>query len=99
MTRTPPRDHGRASCQHALAAADRAVVGNGQRQLHELHYRREEALRRPQTEMIDRFEDQGALNGEICVHSWCTRPGSWRCIPPRYDRLLVKPYGKAATVD
>src|SRR5215470_6995346 len=49
--------------------------------------------------MIDRFADQGAFAGEISVDSWHTRPGSWRCITPRCDRLFVKPYGEAATVD
>src|SRR4029078_7370580 len=99
MTRAPLRGQARSYRQHALAAADRAVVRNGQRQLQELYSRREEALRRPQTEMIDGFKDQGALNSEIRVDSWRARPGSGRCIPPRGDRLFVKPYGEAATVD
>ena len=99
MTRAPLRGQARSYRQHALAAADRAVVRNGQRQLHELYSRREEALRRPQTEMIDGFKDQGALNSEIRVDSWRARPGSGRCIPPRGDRLFVKPDGEAAPVD
>ena len=85
--------------QHPLAATHGAVVGNRQRELHQLHHRNQEALRGPQTEMLDGFEDQGALNSEIRVDAWRTRPGSWLCMTPPYDRLFVKPYGKAAPVD
>src|SRR5262245_54406035 len=49
--------------------------------------------------MIDRFEDEGALNGEIRVDSRCPRPGSGLCITPCCDCLFIKPYGEAATVD
>ena len=85
--------------ERALSATHRAVVRNGQRELHQLHHRGQEALRGAQTEMLDGFEDQGTLNREIGVDARCTRSCGRLRVTPCCDRLLVEPHGEAATID
>ena len=99
MPRATLRQSKHGNLKHPLATTHGTVVGNGQCELHYLPHRREEALRGPQTEGIDRFEDQGAFNREIRIAAWCTRPRGGCCVPPACDRLFVEPDGETAPVD
>ena len=56
-------------------------------------------MRGAQTEMIDRFEEESRLNGEIGVDSRCARPYGWFRVMPRRDRLFVKPPGETPSTD
>ena len=49
--------------------------------------------------MIDGFEDEGAVDSEIRINPWCSRSLPRLRISPRRDRLFVKPYREAATID
>ena len=49
--------------------------------------------------MIERFEDQGAFNGEIRLETRCARSRGGLRVAPRRDRLFVEPHGETATVD
>ena len=56
-------------------------------------------MRGTQTEMINGFEAERTLDGEIGVDAWRARPRGWFRVTSRRDRVFVKPHGEAATVD
>ena len=56
-------------------------------------------MRSTQTQVIHRFEDQSAFNGEIGIEKWRAWPCGRRGVAPRRNCVFVEPYGEAAPID